>query len=118
MPKNSKMLCSTSSDNFNTQQLSGLNFDSKKFLEEEFNKSKYLTINSSNNQSIGRRMSVLSPEVRNKLKKNNSSNKRGSTFLSNLDMNEMIDDNNDFNNTMNKIIEKNIDFWVIYENFI
>lgn len=89
-------------------QIAGLNFDSKKFAEEEFNKSKYLTMSS---KSQPKRVSMLSSEIRNKLKRRTLvKNSRTSTFFSNIDPEEIEDD--DFNKTLNKIVRKNIDFWV------
>ena len=98
-----------SADSFNNQQISGLNFDSKKFVEEEFNKSKYLTITSTSPNP--RRISILGSQFRSKFMKqslNKSMKKWGSTFLSNL---ADYQDEDDFNNTLNNIVKKNVDYW-------
>jgi mRNA deadenylase 3'-5' endonuclease subunit Ccr4 len=98
-----------SAEAFSSQPMNTLNFDSKRFLEEEFNKSKYLT--TAANKSTQRRISMLSPETRMKLLKQGPAKeaKRGcSTFLSNC---RDLQEEDDFNSTLNLIVRKNVDFW-------
>ena len=90
-----------------------MNFDSKKFVEEEFNKSKYLTMNSSSPKLMRKRLTVLSPDIRTKLKKLSMIRSRRSNFFSDMDLEDFDDDDN-FNNTLNKIIKKNVQYWVFY----
>lgn len=62
-------------------------------------------------KSQPKRVSMLTSEIRNKLKRRTlMKNSRASTFFSNIDPEEIEDD--DFNKTLNKIVRKNIDFWV------
>lgn len=101
----------TSGSSFSNHHISGLNFDSKKFVEEEFNKSKYLTLAPAS--PIPKRLSLLSPELKSRLKAQSirSSIKRwGSTFLSNMEQNDLTAEE-DFSNTLNLIIKRNVDFW-------
>jgi len=85
-----------------------LNFDSKKFVEEEFNKSKYLTLNSTS--PVPKRFSILNMETRNKLKQQTMKGIRrwGSTFLSDA---ADFQEEDDFHNTLNLIVKKNVEFW-------
>lgn len=89
-----------------------INFDSKKFVEEEFNKSKYLTISK---KPPAKRVSMLSSEIRNKFKRKTilrNGKMSTSNFFGGFEQDDLEDD--DFNITLNKIIRKNIDYWVSF----
>ena len=71
-------------------------------------------------KSQPKRVSMLSSEIRTKLKRKTlvKTNRTSSNFFSNIDLEQEETEDDDFNKTLNRIIEKNITFWVkIFKNY-